>query len=74
MGLLLGLALDPTRITVAEGKTPALTLVSKLLELGFLCPPAGPEVIRLLPPLNVTDAEVDEALSLLRQALIAATI
>lgn len=68
-GLLIGLRLDPTRIHTAEGKTPALTVVQRLMELGLLCPPAGPDTIRLLPPLNVTAAEIDEALALVKEAL-----
>ena len=31
--------------------------------------PAGPDTVRLLPPLNVTDEEVDEALAILREAI-----
>jgi predicted acetylornithine/succinylornithine family transaminase len=68
-GLLLGFALDPARIPTPEGKTPALVVVTRLLERGLLVPPAGPNTIRLLPPLNVTDAEIDEALALLHEVL-----
>ncbi|NQX00498.1 acetylornithine aminotransferase, partial [bacterium] len=32
-------------------------------------PPAGPNTIRLLPPLNVTDAEIDEALVTIHSVL-----
>jgi acetylornithine/N-succinyldiaminopimelate aminotransferase len=70
-GLLLGIALDASKIDVPEGKTAALVVVTKLMELGLLVPPAGADAIRLLPPLNVTDAEVDEALSTLREVLSA---
>ncbi|MCX6872373.1 MAG: acetylornithine/succinylornithine family transaminase [Verrucomicrobia bacterium] len=65
LGLLLGIALDPARIPTPAGATPALVIVRRLMETGLLVPPAGPHAIRLLPPLNVTDAEVDEALALL---------
>jgi acetylornithine/N-succinyldiaminopimelate aminotransferase len=68
-GLLLGIGLDASRIPAAPGGTAALTVVHRLMELGLLVPPAGPETIRLLPPLNVTDTEVDEALGLVHQAL-----
>ncbi len=34
---------------------------------GLLLLPAGPDVIRLLPPLNVNDGEVDEALRILNE-------
>jgi acetylornithine/succinyldiaminopimelate/putrescine aminotransferase len=69
LGLLLGIGLDVTQFAVPEGKLPAAYLCGKLLEAGLLVPPAGPETIRLLPPLNVTDAEVDEALSIFRSVV-----
>ncbi len=68
-GLLLGIALDPVRIPTPEGKTPALVVVNKLMERGLIVPPAGPSTIRLLPPLNVTDDEVDEALVTIHSVL-----
>ena len=68
-GLLLGVALDPALIPTPEGKTAALVVVSKLMERGLLVPPAGPSAFRLLPPLNVTDAEVDEALVTIHSVL-----
>ncbi len=68
-GLLLGIALDPALVPVVEGKTPALVVVCLLMEKGLLVPPAGPNAFRLLPPLNVTDAEVDEALSIIHSVL-----
>ena len=69
LGLLLGIGLDTALIPTPEGKTPALVVVSKLMERGLLVPAAGPQTIRLLPPLNVSDAEVDEALAILKAAL-----
>ena len=69
-GLLLGIALDTARIPVPEGKTPALVVVNQLMEKGLLVPPAGPDAFRLLPPLNVTDAEVDEALGIIHSVLV----
>lgn len=68
-GLLLGIALDPARIPTPEGKTPALVVTNQLMEHGLLVVPAGPETIRLLPPLNVTDAEIDEALTIIHTVL-----
>jgi len=68
-GLLLGIGIDASRVEAPAGKTAALVLVTKAMERGLLIVPAGPETIRLLPPLNVTDAEVDEALAILRDVL-----
>jgi acetylornithine/N-succinyldiaminopimelate aminotransferase len=70
-GLLLGVRLDPERVAAPESVTPALHVCRSLIEKGLLVPPAGPHVIRLLPPLNVTDAEVDEALEILHGVLAA---
>jgi acetylornithine/succinyldiaminopimelate/putrescine aminotransferase len=69
LGLLLGIGLDVTKCAVPAGKLPAAYVCGKLLEAGLLVPPAGPETIRLLPPLNVTDAEVDEALSIFKSVV-----
>ncbi|MFC5049334.1 aspartate aminotransferase family protein [Rubritalea spongiae] len=68
-GLMLGFALNADTMTTAEGVTPALALVLKLTEKGLLTVPAGAETLRWLPALNVTEAEVAQALDLLKQAL-----
>ncbi len=68
-GLLLGIALDPALIPTPEGKTAALVVVGKLMERGLIVPPAGPNTFRLLPPLNVTASEIDEALSIIHSVL-----
>lgn len=69
LGLLLGIGLNPNLIPTAEGSTPALTLVKALMAEGLLLVPAGPETLRLLPPLNVTDSEIDEALAIIHRIL-----
>ena len=33
---------------------------------GLLTVPAGPETLRILPPLNVTKDEIDDALAIIR--------
>lgn len=68
-GLLLGIGLNSETWEVPEGKTPALFLISALMEAGLLTVPAGPDTLRLLPPLNVTDAELREALQIIRSVL-----
>ena len=70
-GLLLGIGLDPALIATPADKTAALVVVTRLMEHGLLVPPAGPDTIRLLPPLNVTEAEIDEALAILKATLSA---
>jgi predicted acetylornithine/succinylornithine family transaminase len=69
LGLLLGIGLRPDLIPTPEGSTPALTVVKSLMTEGLIVPPAGPETFRLLPPLNVTDAEIDEALGIIHRIL-----
>ncbi|TAG08182.1 MAG: aminotransferase class III-fold pyridoxal phosphate-dependent enzyme [Verrucomicrobia bacterium] len=68
-GLLLGIALNAEFIPTQEGSTPSMTMVHHLLTKGLLVPAAGADAIRLLPPLNVTAEEVDEALSILLDTL-----
>lgn len=72
-GLMLGIALVDKEFakldSLTEGITPALHLVMKLTENGLLTVPAGSHTVRWLPPLNVSDTEVDEALSILKLSL-----
>jgi len=69
LGLLFGIGLDSARIAMGEGEAPALKIVKSLISKGLITVPAGPDTIRLLPPLNVTDAEIDEALAILKDTL-----
>jgi acetylornithine/N-succinyldiaminopimelate aminotransferase len=55
LGLMLG-------IELVEG-VAALDVVKALMAEGLLTIPAGERVVRLLPPLNVTPAEIDEAVA-----------
>jgi acetylornithine/N-succinyldiaminopimelate aminotransferase len=50
----------------------AIAFTKKLMTYSLLAIPAGERVIRLLPPLNVTAAEVDEALEKIGRSLSAA--
>jgi predicted acetylornithine/succinylornithine family transaminase len=58
LGLLLGLVLD----------VPALPLQKKLQEKGMLALATAGNVLRLLPPLNVSQTEIDQALKLIGEA------
>jgi acetylornithine/N-succinyldiaminopimelate aminotransferase len=69
-GLLLGLKLEGSKIPHAEGGNPALHVVMELLHAGLLVPAAGTETIRLLPPLNITQDEIDQALKILHGVLV----
>ena len=52
---------------VLDGAAGAV--VDACRERGLLVVTAGPDVLRLLPPLVVTEAEVEEALAVLREVL-----
>jgi acetylornithine/succinyldiaminopimelate/putrescine aminotransferase len=65
MGLLLGFVLNADLVPKIEGKTPAQVIVSELMQRGLLTVPAGPDVVRFLPPLNVSRDEIRSALQLL---------
>jgi acetylornithine/N-succinyldiaminopimelate aminotransferase len=47
---------------------PAGDLIEKLRSRGLLTIPAGDNVVRLLPPLIVSEAEIDQALAMLESA------
>ncbi len=71
-GLLLGIEITDFHWrgqTEPDARPPALRLTLKLIEHGLLVVPAGERVIRLLPPLNVSPSECDEAVALLRDVL-----
>lgn len=74
IGLMIGLELDPDAIEQSIldlAPTPALALTKHLLHAGLLVVPAGERTIRLLPPLNVSFEELDEAAAILISALTA---
>lgn len=48
---------------------PVSPLVQQLLEKGLIVLNAGENVIRLLPPLTATKAEIDQAISLLKETI-----
>ena len=71
-GLLLGVEVEGFAPLESEEGTPALRLTKRLIAAGLLVVPAGEQTIRLLPPLNVSADECDEAIQILRDVLSAA--
>jgi acetylornithine/N-succinyldiaminopimelate aminotransferase len=70
MGLMLGIELGDEFASLAvDGKTPSQVTVIASMKNGLLTVPAGPSVIRWLPPLNVSRAEIDEAVSIFAATL-----
>lgn len=57
-----------------ECDQPVGDYISALREQGLLVLPAGPNVIRLLPPLNVKKAELDQAIEAIVQVLANKTV
>ena len=68
-GLMLGLELSDKFKELTNGGQPAQIVVKALMRNGLLAVPAGPLVIRWLPPLNVGRTEMDEAISILAKTL-----
>jgi acetylornithine/succinyldiaminopimelate/putrescine aminotransferase len=54
---------------VLLGEDLAAKIVAKARELGLLVNAIGDRILRLAPPLTVSEAEIDEAVSLLGQAI-----
>ena len=52
---------------VVEGA--AKEIVATCQDMGLLCCPAGEHVVRLLPPMNVKDSDLEEALEMIGDAL-----
>ncbi|MEG0024544.1 MAG: acetylornithine transaminase [Akkermansia sp.] len=69
LGLLIGIGINTDQITVPEGKTPAAFVVDELRHDGLLAVPAGPNTVRLLPPLNISDDELSQGLSIIKKTL-----
>jgi acetylornithine aminotransferase/acetylornithine/N-succinyldiaminopimelate aminotransferase len=70
LGLMIGVELATAIPALSgNGKAPSLQVVQRLHEAGVLTIPSGTNVIRLLPPLNLTRAQAEEALAALRQVV-----
>ena len=52
-----------------EFNQPTAPLLGAMAHAGLICGPAGPNVLRLLPPLIVTHAEIDQAVTILANCL-----
>jgi acetylornithine/N-succinyldiaminopimelate aminotransferase len=73
LGLMIGIELAPAIPGFADkkDKAQAVQLVNRLHEAGLLTIPAGAQVIRLLPPLNLRRNEAEEGLSLIKTVVAA---
>ncbi|MFT4551224.1 MAG: acetylornithine/N-succinyldiaminopimelate aminotransferase [Verrucomicrobiales bacterium] len=67
-GLMIGFELDPESFEW-QTSTPAMHIINQLTAKGLLTVPAGPKVVRFLPPLTISDADKNEALSILKSVI-----
>jgi acetylornithine/succinyldiaminopimelate/putrescine aminotransferase len=67
IGLMVGVQLAPDFPKLP--RPPALEIVHRCIDQGLLVIPAGDSVVRLLPPLNVCQLEIQEAVAKLSRAL-----
>lgn len=70
-GLLRGIALKEGSFEYPSGATAAGYLNGKCLEAGLLCCPAGPDTLRIIPALTISEQTLKEGLSVLRGVIAA---
>ena len=73
-GMMIGFELDEATLNAlpavaASGKPASIWLAAQLIEDGLLVVPAGPKVVRWLPPMNLTEAHASEALQIFHNTL-----
>lgn len=54
---------------IGDTRPASMALIARLHEAGLLCVPSGTQAIRWLPPLNISRADIDHAVEILRKAL-----
>jgi acetylornithine aminotransferase/acetylornithine/N-succinyldiaminopimelate aminotransferase len=65
-GFIIGLELaDKIAAFSSSDKSPAIQFVNKLHEAGLLTVPSGTQVIRILPPFNLTKGEAEEGIKII---------
>jgi acetylornithine aminotransferase/acetylornithine/N-succinyldiaminopimelate aminotransferase len=72
LGFILGLELvekEKIPAFAASNKTAALQFVHRLHEIGVLTIPAGTQIVRLLPPLNLKPQEAGEGISKIEEVV-----
>lgn len=72
IGLMIGIELVgdfSSRIKLQDPRSPGILMVNLLHEARLLTVPSGTHAIRWLPPLNVSRAEIDRAVDILRGVL-----
>jgi len=72
VGLMIGIELNDLPASFGGEGLSSIRATKALMAEGLLVIPSGDRTIRLLPPLNITKAEAEEALAILRKVLSAA--
>jgi acetylornithine/N-succinyldiaminopimelate aminotransferase len=75
IGLMIGieLAAQVPGLT-AQGKAASLQFVNRLHDAGLLTIPSGTQVVRLLPPLNLTQSQAEEGLTIIQNLVKAVSV
>ncbi len=73
-GLFIGFEIDTDALQhnaafKASGKAASIFIARELLNVGLMTVPAGPSVVRWLPPLNIKRGDAQKALGLMRGVL-----
>lgn len=71
LGLMLGLELTPniSKLPGDASKLPSLRFCNLLHAAGLLTVPAGGQIVRFLPPLNLRQSEAEEALKIIESVV-----
>ena len=70
LGLMIAIEFEPKLPAFSrEKKSPAIQLVNRLHEKNVLTVPAATSVVRLLPPLNLSESEADEGLRAIEEVI-----
>ena len=69
LGLMLGIELAPniSRLPGESHKTQAVRMANLLHAEGLLTIPAGAQILRLLPPLNLSPSEAEEGMAIVER-------
>jgi len=70
LGLMIGFELAPNiPALAAQGKMPSLLMANRLHDAGLLAIPAGRQILRLLPPLNLSRPEAEEGIQIIESVV-----
>ena len=69
-GLMIGMELVSDRTTRKPCQASCGAVINRAFQRGLLLLPCGQSTVRFMPPLNVSVAQVDEAIDLLEAALV----